>query len=117
MLWITRLPAENPGMQESNCKFGVSAMIQWVYVIISPLPLLLFAALLAYTSGLEGWGAWASGPMFLPVFGLSAVQGLVGVTIAVLAESLRWRTVVTAASVLAGSPAVWLPVQALVQAY
>ncbi len=104
-------------MQESDSNFGVSALIQGVYVAISPLPLLLFAALLGYTAELEGWGAWASGPMFAPVFGLSAVQGLIGVTIAVLAESLRWRTVVTAASVLAGSPAVWLPVQALVQAY
>ncbi len=104
-------------MQESDSKFGVSAMIQWVYVAISPLPLLLFAALLAYTSELEGWGAWASGPMFAPVFGLSAVQGLGGVHIAALAKSPHRRAAVMVASGLAGSPAVWLPVQALVQAY
>ena len=117
MPWNSWLPAENPGMQELRSKFGVSAMIQWAYVAISPLPLLLFAALLGHTSGLEGWGAGVSGPMFAPVFGLSAVQCPGGVYIAVLAKSLRWRAVVTVASVLAGSPTVWLPVQALVQAY
>jgi len=35
--------------------------------------------------------------------------------LAVRAASVKWRTVLTAAAVLAGSVAIWLPVQALVR--
>ncbi len=51
-------------MHDCRVEFGVFAIIRWVYVAISPLPLLLFAALFAYINGLEGWGAW------LPVLAL-----------------------------------------------
>ncbi len=60
--WNSRRPAETPGMRESDTESGGFALIQRVYVAISPLPLLLFAALPAYTGELEGWGARASGP-------------------------------------------------------
>lgn len=89
-------------------------MIRRIYVLISPAPLLLFAFMLNYMSGLEGWGAWAAGPMALPVFALSAVLGLYGFNLAVRANTVRWRIVLSAAAVLAGSVAIWLPVQALV---
>ncbi len=89
-------------------------MIDRVYVVISPAPLLLFALLFNYMRGLEGWGAWAAGPLILPVVALSAGLGLYGLNLAVRATSIRRRTVLTAAAVLAGSVAVWLPVQALV---
>lgn len=88
-------------------------MIHRIYVLISPAPLLLFAFVFNYMSGLEGWGAWAAGPMILPVVALSAGLGLYGLHLAVRAASIRWRTVLSAAAVLAGSVAIWLPVQAL----
>ena len=88
-------------------------MIHRIYVLISPAPLLLFALVFNYMSGLEGWGAWAAGPMILPVVALSAGLGLYGLSLAVRATSIRWRTLLTAAAVLAGSVAIWLPVQAL----
>ena len=88
-------------------------MIDRIFVIISPTPLLLFALLFRYMSGLEGWGAWAAGPMILPVVALSAGLGLFGLNLAVRATSIRRRTVLTVAAVLAGSVAIWLPVQAL----
>ncbi len=62
MPWIARPPAGHPGMRDSRCKFGAFALIQRVYVAISPLPLLLFAALTGHNAELEGWGARASGP-------------------------------------------------------
>jgi hypothetical protein len=89
------------------------AMIHRIYVLISPTPLLLFALVLNYMSGLEGWGAWAAGPMILPVVAFSAGLGLYGLNLAVRAASVRWRTVLTATAVLAGSVAIWLSVQAL----
>ncbi|UCH74311.1 MAG: hypothetical protein JSU82_00140 [Rhodospirillales bacterium] len=88
-------------------------MIDRIYVLISPAPLLLFALLLNYMSGLEGWGAWAAGPLILPVVALSAGLGVFGLGLAVRAASKRWRVALTAAAVLAGSVAIWLPVQAL----
>jgi len=88
-------------------------MIHRIYVLISPAPLLLFALVFNYMRGLEGWGAWAAGPMILPVVAFSAGLGLYGLNLAVRATSVRWRTVLTAAAVLAGSVAIWLPVQAL----
>jgi len=88
-------------------------MIYRIYVLISPAPLLLFALVFNYMRGLEGWGAWAAGPMILPVVALSAGLGLYGLNLAVRATSVRWRTALTAAAVLAGAVAIWLPVQAL----
>jgi len=88
-------------------------MIYRIYVLISPAPLLLFAVVFNYMSGLEGWGAWAAGPMILRVVAFSAGLGLYGLNLAVRAASVRWRTVLTATAVLAGSVAIWLPVQAL----
>ena len=88
-------------------------MIGRIYVVISPAPFLSFALVLNYMSGLEGWGAWAAGPMILPVVALSAGLGLYGLNLAVRASSVRWRSVLTAAAVLAGAVAIWLPVQAL----
>lgn len=89
-------------------------MIHRIYVVISPAPLLLFALMLNYMSGLEGWGAWAAGPMVLPVVAFSAALGLYGLNLAVRAATVRWRTVLTATAILAGSVAIWLPVQAVV---
>jgi len=88
-------------------------MIHRIYVLISPAPLLLFALVLNYMSRLEGWGAWAAAPMILPVVALSAGLGLFGLNLAVRATSVKWRTALTVAAVLAGSVAIWLPVQAL----
>ena len=88
-------------------------MIGRIYVLISPAPLLLFALVFNYMSGLEGWGAWAAAPMILPVVALSAGLGLFGLNLAVRAPSVKWRTVLSASAVLAGSVAIWLPVQAL----
>jgi hypothetical protein len=51
--------------------------------------------------------------MILLVVAFSAGLGLYGLNLAVRATSIRWRTVLTAAAVLAGSVAIWLPVQAL----
>jgi hypothetical protein len=89
------------------------AMIYRIYVVISPAPLLLFALFFRYTATLEGWGAWAAGPMVLPVVAFSAGLGLYGLNLAVRAPSVRWRTALTASAVLAGAVAIWLPVQGL----
>ncbi len=88
-------------------------MIYRIYVVISPAPLLLFALFLSYTARLEGWGAWAAGPMVLPVVAFSAGLGLYGLNLAVRADTVSWRIVLTAAAVLAGAVAIWLPVQGL----
>ncbi len=92
-------------------------MIRRLYVVFSPSPLLLFVLLLGYMGRLEGWGAWAAGPMILPVVVFSAVYGLYGLNLAVRAGSVRRRGLLTAAAVLAGSVAIWLPVQALVHMF
>jgi hypothetical protein len=92
-------------------------MIGRIYVLISPAPLLLFALVLDYIGRLEGWGAWAAGPMILPVVAFSAALGLFGLYLAIRAGAIGWRAVLTAAAVLAGSVAIWLPVQALVHSY
>lgn len=92
-------------------------MINRLYVAISPAPLLLLVLFLRYTGRLEGWGAWAAGPMVVPVIGLSAALGLYGVNLAVHANTVRWRTILTAAAVVAGSVAVWVAVGGLVRLF
>lgn len=92
-------------------------MIRRLYVAISPAPLLLFVLFLRYMGRLEGWGAWAAGPLILPVIGLSALVGLYGIHLAVRAPDVRWRTILTAAAVLAGSVAVWVSVEAVVRVF
>ncbi len=62
MPWNSRQPAGHPGMQESGAESVGFALIQWGYAAISPLRLLLFAALTGHNAELEGWGARASGP-------------------------------------------------------
>lgn len=92
-------------------------MIQRLYVAISPAPLLLFVLFLRYTGRLEGWGAWAAGPLALPVIGLSAAVGIYGIHLAVRASNVRWRTILTVAAILAGSVAIWLAVEGLVRIF
>jgi hypothetical protein len=92
-------------------------MIRRFYVLFSPTPLLLFVLFLLYTARLEGWGAWAAGPMILPIAAYSAVYGIYGIWLSARAESVRRRTVLAASAVLAGSVAVWLPVQGLVHIF
>lgn len=89
-------------------------MIRRLYVLFSPTPLLLFAHLLPYIGRLEGWGAWAAGPMILPVAVYSAVYGVYGIWSAARAETVRWRTLLAVSAVLAGSVAIWFAVQGLV---
>lgn len=96
---------------------GLIAMIHRAYVAISPAPLLLFVLFLRYTGRLEGWGAWAAGPLVLPVIGLSAAVGIYGIHLAVRATSVRWRTILTAAAILAGSVAIWVAVEGLVRIF
>jgi hypothetical protein len=55
--------------------------------------------------------------MILPVVAFSAALGLFGLYLAIRAGAIGWRAVLTAAAVLAGSVAIWLPVQALVHSY
>ena len=88
-------------------------MIRRLYVLFSPTPLLLFALLPSYMGRLEGWGAWAAGPMILPVVFVSAVYGVYGIWLSARAGSVRWRTLLAASAVLAGSVAIWLPVEGL----
>jgi len=88
-------------------------MIRRLYVVFSSTPLLLFVLLLVYMGRLEGWGAWAAGPMILPVAVCSAVYGVYGIWLAARAESVRWRTLLAASAVLAGLVAIWVPVQGL----
>ena len=92
-------------------------MIRRLYVAVSPIPLLLFVAFQVYTGHLEGWGAWAAAPLFLPIVALSAVQGIYGVHLAARAGTIKWRTILMAAAVFAGSIAIWFPVAALVQVF
>jgi hypothetical protein len=92
---------------------GSFAMIRRLYVLFSPTPLLLFVFFLAYTVRLEGWGAWAAGPMILPIAAFSAIYGVYGIWLSVRAKSIRWRTLLAVSAVLAGSVAIWLPVQVL----
>lgn len=88
-------------------------MIRRLYVLFSPTPLLLFVLFLLYMGQLEGWGAWAVGPMILPVAAYSAVYGIYGLWLSARAESVRWRTLLASSAVLAGSVAIWFPVQGL----
>lgn len=88
-------------------------MIRRLYVLFSPTPLLLLVLFLVYMGRLEGWGAWAAGPMILPVVVYSAVYGVYGIWLSARAESVRWRTLLATSAVLSGSVAIWLPVQGL----
>lgn len=92
-------------------------MIHRLYVAISPAPLLLFVLFLRYMGRLEGWGAWAAAPLVLPVIGLSALAGLYGIYLAVRAPTVRWRTILTASSILAGSVAIWVAVGGLARIF
>lgn len=92
-------------------------MIRRLYVLFSPSPLLLFVVFLVYTGRLEGWGAWAVGPMILPVVIFSAVYGMYGIWLSARANNVHWRTLLAAAAVLAGAVAIWLPVQGLTRIF
>lgn len=92
-------------------------MIHRMYVVISPAPLLLFVLFLRYMGRLEGWGAWAAAPLVLPVIALSALVGLYGIYLAVRAPNIRWRTILTASSILAGSVAIWVAVGGLARIF
>jgi len=88
-------------------------MIRRLYVVFSPTPLLVFVLFLSYTGSLEGWGAWAAGPMILPIGAFSAIYGVYGIWLSARADSVKWRTLLAASAVLAGSVAIWFPVQVL----
>lgn len=92
-------------------------MICRLYVAFSPTPLLLLVLLLVYMGRLEGWGAWAAGPLILPVVVYSAAYGVYGIWLTARAESARWRTLLVISAVLAGSVAIWLLVQGLVHMF
>ncbi len=92
-------------------------MVHRLYVAISPAPLLFLVLFLRYTGRLEGWGAWAAGPLVLPIIGLSALLGLYGVHLAVRADTVRWRTILTAAAFVAGSVAIWVAVGGVVRLF
>lgn len=92
-------------------------MIRRLYVLFSPTPLLLFVLVYSYMGRLEGWGAWAAAPMLLPAAAFSAAYGVYGIWLSARAGSVRWRTLLSASAVLAGSVAIWLLVQGLIRLF
>ena len=45
------------------------------------MPLASLAIAFWYVNRFEGWGAWATAPIFLPVIGFSAIMGLAGLVL------------------------------------
>ncbi len=52
-----------------------------IFLLTSWIPLASLIALLRYVKRFDGWGAWGAAPLFLPVIGLSAIMGLVGIVL------------------------------------
>jgi len=79
-----------------------------LYLVTSWIPLASLIALLQYLKQFDGWGSWGAAPLFLPVIGLSAFMGLVGIVL----YFRRWRmghndVSLLVATVLAGSVAMY----------
>jgi hypothetical protein len=51
--------------------------------------------------------------MILPIGAFSAIYGVYGIWLSARADSVKWRTLLAASAVLAGSVAIWFPVQVL----
>jgi hypothetical protein len=61
--------------------------LEWAYILVSPLPVVLFAIGAAYLRTLEGWAPlYVAGAIFQPIVWLSAVLGAVGLILTLLAK-------------------------------
>jgi hypothetical protein len=78
-----------------------------LFLIVSPLPPLAWLVASTYLDDLEGWGAWAAGPVLLgPILLVSVILGLFGVILGLSARSDRSALLrLGAATMLAGSVA------------
>ena len=66
---------------------GARPKLEWAYIIVSPLPVVLFGIGAAYLRTLEGWAPlYVAGAIFQPIVWLSAVQGAVGMILTLLAR-------------------------------
>lgn len=86
--------------------------IRKIFIILSPLPLVIFGLLLIYVNQFEGWGAWAAGPMLIPPIILSFMMGLWGILLTWQAkrEEVPEGKLILA-TLLAGSLAIWILVK------
>ena len=85
--------------------------LRTLYLVVSPLPLAALWGARAYTSSLEGWGAWAgAAALGVWIVGASVGLALAGVLLAIALsrreQPMRW---VLAAAALAFLPAaLWI---------
>jgi hypothetical protein len=60
--------------------------LEWAYIFVSPLPVVLFGIGAAYLRTLEGWAPlYVAGAIFQPIVWLSAVLGAAGLILTLLA--------------------------------
>lgn len=78
------------------------------YQWFSPLPPVLAAIVYGYVSRQEGWGAWSSASLMLPVVVLSFVVGVIGVLFTIHAQITGKQVLpVLLPTLLAASVALW----------
>ncbi len=80
-------------------------------------PAALWALTLLYIRPYDGWGAWAAAPLLLPSLVLSAVWGLVGLALVLVAASRdrRLDLPMVAGTLLSGSAAIYYTLSYLIR--
>ena len=86
-----------------------------VFLWASPLPLLLHFVALWYVGRYGGWGAWAAAPRLLPAIILSLGMFLTGLAFWYQRRERGRDSLLLAATMLAGSVAIYYLFRVLVQ--
>ena len=84
-----------------------------IFLWTSPLPLALHLLAVWYVGRFDGWGAWAAAPMLLPAIILSGGMLVIGIAFWYLGRRSGRDPLLLAATLLAGSVALFYVVRAL----